>query len=831
MRSLARSWPAKGDPAAIDLRFPTSRPQSQDQVFAAMNSHALSVLEYPRSIELVAGRAQSYLGAERVREARPTTDLAWIEREHARVMAVKSLVNGDAEWRPRQIADIRDSLARLRVEGASLSAMNFVAVVSFLRASRLTADSLNDDRLPAISLALILPESAALLSAPREEKAIDVAISDDGEVRDDASPGLRRIRREMRGAQGELVKLLERLMNRLEANHQVSDMSVTVRNGRFVIPVRREARTSIGGIVHDTSSTGATLFVEPPAAVEAGNRIRELEYEESREVERVLTQLTEVVRPLAEPMAAALEAMITLDSLYARARFATEFGCGTIDFDTSGSGFTIIGGRHPMLFAQGLDVVPFDLVLSSSERTLLISGPNTGGKTVLLKSLGLFAALAQAGIPVPVATGSRLPVFDDVYADIGDEQSISSSLSTFSAHLKNLSEVLRSATSASLVLIDELGSGTDPVEGAALGGAILESLTARGALSVATTHLGALKELAAEVDGVVNASLQFDAVALAPTYRLIKGIPGRSYGLSIARRLALPEDVLLRAEARLPTGERDLTALLADLEAREQRLSETERENAAIGDDVRVRALRVAERELAIREKEKTAERDARRQARQLLLDARAEVDRTIQSLRSSSSEAAASAARDARRQIEHLAAAEGHALSVLDEVAPRVATGETQSEHEEIVVGAHVAVPALAGRTARVMELRDGNALVAMGSVKMLVPIGTLVSARPPSAADRIQVAVRGDIPEVEAKSEIDLRGMRAGEIEDILMSAVDSAVRADLKTLRIIHGKGTGALRERVTEMLRKETRVAIFRLGAWNEGGAGVTIAELA
>lgn len=796
-----------------------------------MNAHALSVLEFSRSVDLVAERAHSALGTERVREATPTADRAWIELEHSRVSAMRALVDGDARWNPQQIADIRQPLARLRVSGASLGAGDLLKVLDFLRASRLTAESLAGPTLPAVSIALIRPEVSALLVARKEEKAIESAVDDNGEVRDDASPLLRRIRREMRGAQGELVKLLERIMARLEAHHQAPDMSVTVRNGRFVIPVRREARVSIGGIVHDTSSTGATLFVEPPAAVEAGNRIRELESDELREIDRILSELTDVVRPQKEPMASALEAMVVLDSLYARARFAIELGCGVVEFSEPGTGFTILRGRHPLLVAQGIDVVPFDLTLDSPERTLLISGPNTGGKTVLLKSLGLFAAMAQAGIPVPVSPESRLAIFDDVYADIGDEQSISSSLSTFSAHLKNLAEVLRSATPESLVLIDELGSGTDPVEGAALGGAILESLTARGSLSVATTHLGALKELAIEVPGVVNASLQFDSVALAPTFRLIKGIPGRSYGLSIARRLKLPEDVLSRAEARLPTGERDVNALLAELEAREQRLGTSEREAAEIADDVRARARRVAERELAVRDKERNAERDARREARRLLLDARSEVDRTIRTLQESAAEAAGAAARDARRRMEDLAAAEGRALAAIDDVDDALPPREVRQAREQIAAGDYVAVPTMGGRTARVMELRDGEAIVAVGSIKLSVPVATLELAAAPAPGQRALVPIRGDLPEVEAKSEIDLRGMRLDEIDDVLMYAVDSAVRADLKTLRIIHGKGTGALRERVAEMLRKETRVSAFRLGAWNEGGAGVTLADFA
>jgi DNA mismatch repair protein MutS2 len=795
-----------------------------------MNTHALGVLEFGAALELVAGFASSSLGARRVREAQPQSDRAWIEREHARVSAMRSMTDGDARWRPQQVFDIAHSLSRLRVEGASLSALDLLAVRNFLRASRLTAESFKGDKIAAVAIAMIRHEIDALVIALKEEKSLESAIDDDGNVRDEASPALRRIRREMRGAQGEIVRMLERIVARLDSRFQVPDMSVSVRNGRFVIPVRREGRSAVGGIVHDTSSTGGTLFVEPPAAVEAGNRIRELESEESEEIERILAELTESIRPRREDLAASFEAMVVLDSLYARAQFAVKLRCGTIEFSAAEEGFNIIGGRHPLLIAQGISVVPFDLHLTPDERTLLISGPNTGGKTVLLKSLGLFAAMAQSGIPVPVSNESRLAIFDDVYADVGDEQSISSSLSTFSAHLKNLAEVLRSATSASLVLIDELGSGTDPVEGAALGGAILEALTRRGSLSIATTHLGALKELATEVDGVVNASLQFDSVALAPTYRLIKGIPGRSYGLSIARRLALPEDVLQSAEARLPTGERDVNALLAELESREQRLAEREKEASVIAEDVKARARRVAERESAVRERERSAERDARREARRLLLDARAEVDKTIRDLKESAATAADEAAREARRRMEQLAAAEGRALSALEEEAPSDRS-EVKADGTAIQEGDYVSVGTLGDRTARVVELRDGDAIVAFGSVKMTVPRSALSHAKAPEGAERVHIAIRGDVPEVEAKSEIDLRGLRAAEIEDVVMQAVDSAVRADLKSIRIIHGKGTGALRERVAEMLRKESRVASFRLGAWNEGGAGVTVAELA
>jgi DNA mismatch repair protein MutS2 len=791
-----------------------------------MNSHALNVIEFPRTLALISERATSPLGAERVRELRPATDRHAIVREHARVAAVRSLLAAEEPWHLDGVPDARTALTRLRVERASLGAAELLMAAKLLRSSRITRESLRGERASPMVAAVLAGQIDPLLANKTIEDTIERAIDEDGQVRDDASPALKKIRRELKGSQGELVKLLERAMSKLEPHQRVADMSVTVRNGRFVIPVRREAQGVVGGIVHDASATGGTLFVEPPAAVEAGNRIRELQIEEVEEIDRILSELTEKLRPHREALGASLEALITLDSLVARARYAIEFRCAPVDLSDSIEGFTVVEGRHPLLVSQGIDVVPFDLVMAPNERTLLISGPNTGGKTVLLKALGLFSALVQSGIPAPVDTGSRIAIFDNIYADVGDEQSILASLSTFSAHLKNLAEVLSSATEHSLVLIDELGSGTDPIEGAALGGAILEALTARRTLSIATTHLGALKELATQVEGVVNASLQFDPVALAPTYRLTKGVPGRSYGISIARRLNLPSEILARAEERIPADERKVTALLAELEAREKSLAISEREASEIAEDARERATRVSERERDVREREREVERASRREARQYLLEARSQVERTIRELKSASAEGD-EAARDARKRVESLANEQGRELERLER---ETVSEPARRDNAEVSIGDFVEVETLGGRVGRVVEIRDDEAVVAVGVMKLAVPRGSLRATGAESVIPEVAVAVRGDLPEVHVASEIDLRGMRVGEIDDIVMHAVDAAIRADLKSLRIIHGKGTGALRERVTEMLRKESRVTSFRLGAWNEGGAGVTVVEL-
>jgi DNA mismatch repair protein MutS2 len=794
-----------------------------------MNAHALGVLELPRALGLVADRSVSPLGAERVRSLSPTTERIWIERELGRVEATRALIDHDRAWAPEAVPDLAPALVRLRLEGTIWSGLEHRSALALLAGCRRTRDALSDAARPALSRAVLGDIRDRLPAAHDRESMIESAIDDDGAVRDNASPHLRKLRRELRGAESALVALLERIMTSLDPHQQVVDGSVTVRDGRFVIPVRRDARRVLGGIVHGASATGATLFVEPPQAVEAANRIRELEGEERSEVERILRELTESLRPLHSSLGDGLEAMTELDSLYARARFANDFACAPADLGAPGDGFVIFAGRHPLLVAQGLAVVPFDLTMSGGERTLLVSGPNTGGKTVLLKAIALCSVLAQCGVPAPVGPGSRVAIFDEIFADVGDEQSIQASLSTFSAHVKNLGEILAFATPSSLVLIDELGSGTDPLEGGALGAAVLEELTKRRTLTLATTHLGALKELATEVPGVVNASLQFDAAQLAPTYKLVKGIPGRSYGLSIARRLALPQGVLDRAEARLPESERDLDALLTELQRRESALAEQEQAVSEAGVVAQALADRANSRERSVRERERELERQSRQEARRYLLNARAQIEQTVRELRASASNPSAMAdeIRHARQRVEHLAAEQTEALAWVDSPSGTEPPADEQAA-APVSVGDFVEVPGLGGRAGRLLDIRDGDAVVAVGSIKMRVPALTL--RRSAQAAPAEIVPVAAEAPEVTAPIEIDVRGLRVAEVDEVVMHAIDAAVRADLGSLRIIHGKGTGALRERVAEMLQKDTRVAAARLGAWNEGGAGVTVAEL-
>ena len=606
---------------------------------------------------------------------------------------------------------------------------------------------------------------------PKElESKLVQSISPDGQVLDSASRDLARARQHVREARQRVIDRLGAILGGLDQTERAPDAAVTVRGGRYVIPVRSTARARVGGIVHDESATRSTVFVEPPEIIELGNELRAAESAELREVLRVLRELTDLLRPHATTIAAAWEMCIAFDDLCARARYAVEVNGFVPEI---GGHLKIKGGRHPLLDHP----VPFDLELFPDEFTVLVSGPNTGGKTVLIKAVGLLGLLTQSGIVPPIGPHSSLPIFERVFADIGDRQSIAASLSTFSAHVAALRQILDGAGPGSLVLLDEIGSGTDPAEGGALAAATLKTLTRRRAITLATTHLGALKQLAAETVGIVNASLQFDAETLTPTYRLLKGVPGRSYGLAIAKRLGIASDVLAEAERAVPDAERTLDRLLASVEARgrdidaraaelETRAAQLELERQNLAD------LENLEREL--RAREKAMDKDARDRARAYLLEARKTVEAALAQARAAVTEATA---KEARRIVEE-------------------AIEKTEDEQAERKKG-----------WVNLEELRR----------RKNVPTGA-------KSPDRSQVHTTTSVA-----NEISLRGLTVEEAEPLLLRAIDDAILADLPYLRIIHGKGTGALRDFVQAALKRDPRIKRFALAPSNQGGHGVTVAE--
>lgn len=798
-------------------------------------SHARLVLEVDGVLGRIAEHAGSDLGAEHVRGLKPLSSAAHARAALESVEEMCGVLQRDPAWSLGTIPDTSEALGKLRIEGSVLEAGSLIACSVLLRTSRLALDDLEGT---AVDIPGLRRVAEYLVSERPLEKRLASTFDDAQNVVHSASRELRRIRRLLRGRRSDLVARLEDYARTLPERVRVPDGSVTVRAGRYCLPVRREGRGTVGGIVHDESATGRTLFVEPAVAIESMNEIRELENDEAREVHRILRELSDELRPLSRPLRDALDALCELDSLLARARFALSHGGAVPRLEDRGSSdYRVVQGRHPLLVASGEDVVPFDLELDELESVLLVSGPNAGGKTVLLKAIGLISLLAQSGVVPPVGPGTRLPFFRSVFAVIGDEQSIEASLSTFSAQVRNLAVILRETDQDSLVLIDEIGAATDPSEGGALAAAVLQRLAPQARLTVVTTHLGSLKGLAAESDRIVNASLEFDSEALEPTFRLVRDRPGRSYALEIAARLGLPASIIEEARERLGVDVRAVDDLLRDLENAQAELDRTR-------ESIRGRSARLAEEEAGwakrwaeLERREAEVETSAREATERYLLDARQDVERAIAQLkdRYAAAEAGdddgtvAGAAREAR------AAVEGAIRESRERRPGPVETSDSPALRPGMRVrlrGTH--------RTGRVLELRGRRAIIEAEGLRLtakesdLEPLGpagpeAVETGEPSRSGSDERDPGPGIHPEIPVQMEIDLRGLRVDEIESALLPALDAAVVADLPWLRIIHGKGTGALRARVRELLSADRRVPGFRSGADREGGTGVTVVE--
>ena len=799
-----------------------------------MSERALRVLEFARALKYASGFASTAAGRSAVLSLEPTGDGASVRARLDAVEETRRFLATRRDWMFPGLPDSDSAMRRLAVEGSVLSAGELAQLGVLLNAGRtlLRALSAPEEELPALRAL-----GSRVFSDRTLEHAIVGSVDPEGFVLDGASAELRRLRTRLAGAHNRVVSHLETFLRGVDERHRVPEASVSIREGRYVIPVRREGKRAVGGYVHDESSSGATVFIEPPSAIEMMNRVRELERAEAREVLRILRALTARCRPVAPALSDSMDALAEMDKLVALARTADRWE-GCVPEITSGP-LAIRSGRHPLLIAAGVDAVPFDLDLDPHERVVVVTGPNAGGKTVFLKSVGLIAALAQSGVVPPVGPGSRLPVFDRFFADVGDEQSIADSLSTFSAHLRNLHEVLKNATARSLVLIDEPGAGTDPREGEALARAVVDVLAELGCVAVITSHLGGLKELALPGDRIVNASLRFDGERLAPTYRFTKGRPGRSYGLAIARGLGFPADVLDRADDYRDRAEARLDELLEGLEAKEAKVTGLLAELASAKDRAEALQRKLRAREEELRRSEKEHAGRARREARKLLLDARREVEEVIAGLtaRAESHEDLDEAFRDARRSVE------AAARSLEDPRGEARAGGVGRGGPATLAPGGAVRVTGL-DAAGTVVAVDGTRVVVSVGGVRMKVDGARVVpaDAGEPGGRGREGAGGRADRGRTASRttawsgvapdptSELDLRGQRADEAELALSRALDDASVADLREVRVIHGKGTGALRKRVSSVLRSDRRVAEFRAGTPAEGGYGVTVVRL-
>jgi DNA mismatch repair protein MutS2 len=763
------------------------------------------------------------MGRERATTAEPLTDVAAVQAAIEMTRQARRALAANGPLPLEALPDIRPSLVRCRADGSVLDGAELVQIIPVLDAGpklRAYGRAVAETSPDVTAATDALPRVADL--ADRLRRALDAS----GAVTDEASPTLKRVRREIRDRRRQLSQELERSFQTSDADRLFTDRYVTLRHGRYVLPVRAEARGRVRGIVHDRSQSGQTLFIEPEHLVDANNDLVQAVREEEHETARILGELTAAVRDRLDDLEGLVEAVGALDWTFARAQAAERMSATAPLID----GTRVVAlreARHPLLLAQSWKdasrpVVPMDLELTPDRPLLVITGPNAGGKTIALKTLAVLALMAQVGCHLPAAEGSRLPVFDDVFAIIGDDQSVAENLSTFSAFVKQAREILDAADERSLVLLDELGAGTDPDEGAALAQAILEELAERGALVIATTHLEPLKAFASTHPRARNASVEFDTATLAPTFRLRYDQPGQSYALTIAARLGLGTELIARADAHRSEHAARLSDLLATLDARARSDAERAHEIERLRAEAAARLAQARQAETAAESRAQAIVARARTEATALVAEIRralsAEWDKLKRSERSRRS------LDEGRRRVREAAAK-------LEAVAPPTPSAEIAS----LAPGAIVAAEHL-GIRGELLEVAGSSATVRSGSMTVRVPVQALRAVTGTAAATRVgvgRVSVRTKEHAEGSRriaQELMLLGQTTDEARGRVEKYLDDAFLAGLASVRLVHGKGSGALRKTVRDLLAGHPLVESFRDGEPSEGGTGATVAAL-
>ena len=799
-----------------------------------MNSKILTLLEFNKILDLLRDQAGSGLAKERIAQLEPMSNMRMAKDALTETTEAVSVIVHKGSIPVGEIGDISTIVSMAR-RGRCLSMRELLQVRSSIASSRQIKTFLKEDLPDGLK---IISEIAGLLDPEvKLEKDIYDAIISEDEMSDNASPVLKSIRRDMRNKNDLIKSRLQKMVSSSSAKSHLQDAIVTMRNGRYVIPVKREYISLFPGMVHDQSSTGATLFVEPQAVVTLNNELRQLELDEQAEITRILELFSSRVGEHHQSLLNDQRLMAELDFINAKGKLSVMMdgaepqlnGDNIIDIKT---------GRHPLIPAD--KVVPTNIELGRSWTTLLITGPNTGGKTVTLKTIGLLCLMAQSGLHVPADEKTSLPVLKEIFADIGDEQSIEQSLSTFSSHMKNIIEIFRNAGEGSLVLLDELGAGTDPLEGAALGIAELERLKEAGALVAATTHYTELKKYALSTPGVENASMEFNVETLSPTYKLRVGLPGKSNAFEISEKLGLDKSIIERAAELM--GEEQLefeeavSRVEADQAAAEARLAEAGREREAAQE-----AMSEAEKELAkARAEAAKIVEDARKKAGVMLRDAQGTIDeitselRDIQHRKKNAGFNEGHIAGGAAESRKKLRQAES-ALKPAD--APKVETIQTgkMPDPEDLKIGMRVKYTKL-DQTGDVESLPDsrGNFRIRLGSIRMPVNVKDVVIAESePQGNKEKKKAKYGNMSFGKTKNvstEINLIGMNLDDATDRMNKYIDDAFLAGLKTVNIIHGRGSGILRKGLRAELRRNKHVESYKSAPYDQGGEGNTIVTL-
>ena len=772
-------------------------------------------LEFDKVKKYIQRYATSTLGKELVEEMHPSSSLDEIRSHLAVVSEMKRLLEEQEHPPLDHVPDVRISLQRTMIE-------NFILTPDELNKMRLLLETskriLVYFRQKKEKFPLLCAQITGLQNFQVLEYNIQQAIDENGLVKDDATRELRSIRKRIVEKKDSLRSQLENILKSLIGKEWAQEEIITTRDGRMVIPVKTEHKNRVPGFIHSTSSSGATVFIEPSETLDSNNDMRTLQFQEQREIEKILRNLTEQVREVQSALLENLSVLSVMDFIIAKAKYSIEV-LGNEPIVKPRCALRIAGARHPVLLHKHKreEVVPLDVRLQDGTRTIIITGPNAGGKSVALKTIGILSLLVQSGCHIPASAESEIPLFKEIFVDIGDEQSIENDLSSFSSHLSNLKQVLENAGAESLALLDEIGSGTDPIEGSSLAAAILERLTNVASLTVATTHHGSLKSLAYEVQGIENAAMEFDQDTLRPTYRFRLGIPGSSYAIEMAERMMLPKDICARARELRGSEGNSFEKLVLELERQSQELARKLEEVGTEKIQLNSLILLYQHRTTTFEKELKSIRLKAINEAQEITSKASTVIEKAIREIKESAADK--NVIKLAKEEVRSLTSKVDQFKRDLEPdegTAQKFVSGETVKLKRTNALG-------------RIIEIIDRtHYMVLVGEMKVKVSNTDIEPSDSPTP-EAIKHLVNMDPSAVQP--EIDLRGMYGEEALEAIDKFLDSAVLSGLHRVDIIHGKGTGALRKKVTEYLKKNPSVKSFRLGEWNEGGTGVTVVELA
>lgn len=789
-----------------------------------MNNKVLQILEYNRIIGLLEEQASCYMAREEIKKLKPISDINSIRDSLRSTTEAVDLIVHKGPLPLGNIYDIKDSVV-LAHKGRTLSMKELLHINYNMRVARQVVSFLKSD---VPELPIIQSIAQVIETMPRLEEKIDRCIISEDEISDNASPELRDIRRAI-GRQNDSIKnRLNNILNSSDNRTMLQDAIVTMRDGRYVVPIKQEHRSRFPGIIHDQSQSGATLFIEPQVIVDLNNQLRELELQEKAEIERILSELSSAVGEYHHQLLNNQKLLAELDFMMAKGKLSCKMQGEEPSLNEDGL-LSLREARHPLI--DGKKVVPIDVEIGGKYRTLVVTGPNTGGKTVTLKTIGLLALMAQSGLHIPAAGTSTLPIFEDVFADIGDEQSIEQSLSTFSSHMKNIVYITRRANDRSLVLLDELGAGTDPTEGAALAISILEHLAYKGAMITATTHYNELKKYAISSEGVENASMEFDIESLSPTYRLLIGIPGKSNAFEISKKLGLKPVVINKARKLIEGKDLEFEEVISAIEA-DKKEAEKERDEAArVNYEIQMREAQLAKKERELEEKTSRLLAEAREEARSILKEAELTT-------------------KEVQKELKELAKMESLGIRTSSFEKTKKKLKDTSKKYQErtikevnhdpiavdkLVIGDRVKVLSL-GQNGEILSLPDekGDLSVQLGIMKMKVNVDDLMLINDGTKKKPKTTSKGGYGAMYKAKAQhvsisINVQGKNLDDAVMDVEKYLDDAFMAGLSEVTIIHGLGEGILRTGIRSRLRSNKHVDSYRKGGYNEGGDGVTVVK--